>query len=126
MSDELVRLIQAFLSERRHSDDCGWATVEQQDLNQLECILYALIEAKWDADTDGDYPIEYVLVDRTKYVRDNFFSIPYVHEANAESRLKIVQDCMRNVLIAQGQLDSAIRYVLDDPKCRRCKEGDRL
>ena len=106
---EINRMIQEFLKDTHHSDG-GWAPVEPQDMEQLHSILQALIAAKWDADPDGDRPVEYTLVDRNRYEGNRFFDLPYWHKAQTEQeRMNILKDHMLNAQIAIGGLDRTLK-----------------
>lgn len=53
--------IETFLSTRRESDG-GWAKITSDDVRLLDEIVYNLIEAKCEPDSDGDFPIRFYLV----------------------------------------------------------------
>jgi len=63
----LIELLYRFLEERRESPDGGWAPITEGDKEGMIDVLEAIIDAKWGADADGDYPVSYRLSDRTKY-----------------------------------------------------------
>ena len=112
MTDKLGNMIDTFLSQRRESDDGGWAPVTPDDMKQLDGILWALIEAKWGKDPDGDRPVEYTLVDRTRYERNCFFSPHYWDWDKSQPEQKrnnILRDHMANTRIAISGLDRTIR-----------------
>ena len=109
MTDEIGQLIQAFLAWPRHSTG-GWSPVEPQDMRQLDDIVHALVAAKWEADPDGDYPVDHILVDRTRYEPNHFISTRYLHKMHTKKeRLYYIRDCMTNVLIAQDRLNIALK-----------------
>ena len=99
---ELTERIKTFLKERRVSDG-GWAPVTGDDMEQFHAVIYSLIEAKWGADPDGDRPIQYKLVDRTKYWPLHYFPIPYGHDDgkreeefdNAMTNLSMAMEAIR-------------------------------
>jgi len=95
--------IKDFLKERRESDGGGWAPVTEEDMDLLHAVIYSLIEAKWGADADGDRPMQYQLIDRTKYWPSHYFPIPYGHKTgkreeefdNAMTNLSMAMEAVR-------------------------------
>ena len=61
---KLNKMISQFLSETRKSVAGGWADISDEDMIRLDEIIYKLIELKCQKDADGDYPINYSLVNR--------------------------------------------------------------
>lgn len=89
--------IEQFLKERRHSTG-GWAPVTDEDMDQLHTVIHTLIAAKWGADPDGDRPINYILIDRTKYRPMHFVPLPYGRKAG--KREEEFDSAMRNLSMA--------------------------
>ena len=73
---KLYELIDKFLKEKRVSDG-GWAPVSMLDFSGLEKIVYQLVQSKWGPDPDGDYPINWVLIDRTRFEPLHYQLMPY-------------------------------------------------
>ena len=116
MTDSLTDIIQDFLLDP-HCSDGGYATVETSDMVQLNDIICALVAQKWEADSDGDYPVDYILVDRTRYEPNHFIASPYLHKANTDAdRMFYIRGCMLNVQIANGRLDTAIKVWMYEQK----------
>lgn len=63
--EQLLDAIENFLAEGRESDG-GLAKVTEDDMMLLDQIIDGLIRLKCEADPDGDFPIEYALIDRLK------------------------------------------------------------
>ena len=76
MNKKLETLIEKFLSEKRKSDS-GYAPVTVDDVNNLYKIIDMLVEAKFEPDADGDYPVDYEITDLTRYERSHFVQIPH-------------------------------------------------
>jgi hypothetical protein len=70
------KAIDTFLSQRRTTDGSHYAPVYDADMVDLDRILSLLIGAKWEADVDGDYPLEYRLLDRTKHSPEFWMYVP--------------------------------------------------
>ncbi len=89
--------IEKFLKERRESTG-GWAPVTDEDMELFHEVIYSLIEAKWGADPDGDRPVQYKLIDRTKCWPLHFRPVPYGHKRG--SREEEFEAAMTNLSIA--------------------------
>lgn len=131
----LTELLQEFLKERRESDRGGYAPVTKEDLEQLHEIIGKLIEFKWEADCDGDRPVEWHLTDRTKYQRDRYVAVPHAHLGMAEDAFdsEVFEQYMSNVLlnnsIANDEMQRLHRLMLNisrEIRDKRKKEKDRL
>ena len=97
-----------FLSEFRESHG-DYATVLEEDEKQLHKLLYALRKAKFETDCDGDYPIEFEIINRHKYERMNFRPQPYTHKAKTtEDFIRCIEAAKTNVIMATSQLDIAL------------------
>ena len=94
MNKKLQTKIDQFLSETWYSDG-GWAQVTDQDISDLREIIQLLIENKCQPDTDGDYPIEYALINRRKSFWA-FTPIEIAYELEARNMLSIVLNITHN------------------------------
>ena len=120
MTSTLQTMIDKFLSERRHSAG-GWAEVQLQDVKDLCAILSELIKRKFEADPDGDLPIEYTIVDRTRFDRMRFEPVPYHHKAqNLEEKQTILDAHMYNLNVAHIAV-TCIHNVLRNERTRNKK-----
>lgn len=61
----LLKKIENYIDYRRNSNG-GYAKIHDSDIVELNDIIYKIIELKCQADANGDYPIECILVDRRK------------------------------------------------------------
>jgi len=99
--DRVHRFVDAFLEERRESDG-GWAPITHEDITLLNLVIRALVWAKCGADPDGDRPIEWKLIDRTRYGRDSFLPVRYPHDVDGTIRFLVLcfDPVMTNLRIA--------------------------
>ena len=114
MKPSLSNLIDEFISQRRESDG-GWPEVSEKDMEMLEWILDALIDEKWEQDADGDYPVKWVLVDKTKHRFPSYAPVPLFprEDATKEQRDEILRILNMNLQISADSLDTAIRIFTD-------------
>jgi len=109
MKNSIQMLIDNFLKEKRGSDG-GWAKVTDEDISKLKNIVWKLIKEKCEPDPDGDYPIQYKIINRRKYERDHYLLIPYL-EHNNSSYQEILEDCNINLQIAAYALDITCKLI---------------
>jgi hypothetical protein len=116
--------IEAFLAEKSKSEG-GFAPVGQKDMEQLSSLLEALLAAKYEKDPDGDLPVSFQLVDRTRFENTHFWMIPHAKD-EAENDLSHIRSRLRaacaNLSIAQGQIDRVQRS-LDYGVAERMESG---
>jgi hypothetical protein len=96
-------LVDQFLAKGRLSDG-GFALFTHDDERLLNQLLCALDEAKFQRDPDGDTPLNWVIINRTKYQPHHYVRVPYTHEnldgafreslLNLEMATKAVRECM--------------------------------
>jgi hypothetical protein len=86
-SKRLLKKLTAFLAERRKSDG-GWAVPTKQDMQQLDSLLYQIIEEKFQRDSDGDLPVRFVLTDLTRYEYFHFRPVLRDHDYEPGSRFR--------------------------------------
>lgn len=113
--------IDQFLSEIKTSNG-GLAEVAASDISDLARILNKLIALKYERDSDGDLPVEFRLVDRTRFERSFSVLVPYVHKPVAgKSELDLnLQAAEQYSLLASQASDAsdkhmqAVRRILTD------------
>jgi hypothetical protein len=111
MATSLIKLIQCFLSDRRHSTG-GYAEVKPEDMGILSRIMLRLIERKFEVDPDGDLPVEFQLIDRTRYEPMHFEPVPYMHKSkNEKDREDIFSLHMLNLVLSTSAVDRAYRIL---------------
>lgn len=109
---KLANKIEDFLYERSLSDG-GYAPVGKQDLEKLAEIISLIMEAKYEADPDGDLPVNFELFDRTKYRRDHFSPLPHLHhvEGDVKTLMRALRLATSNLETAQDQVKSVTRQI---------------
>jgi hypothetical protein len=103
MKAGLKNQIENFLEHERKSTKGGWAAVTKEDLQDLGHIINELIAEKCEPDADGDYPINFVLVNRRQCEPFNFLPMRYSHEYPEEA----LDIAILNTKIANSKLDRA-------------------
>ena len=102
--------VELFLSERRSSDHGDWANPTDGDMNLLDEIIYGLIEQKFERDCDGDLPLRYHVLDRTKYEPLTYLDIPHTGmDSTMEERLKNIEMYSMLVRIYSDRVDAGLR-----------------
>lgn len=103
----LLALVEAYAEDVSFSaPGGGWATVAENDIQKLGEIVRDLIACKYQTDADGDRPIDWQLIDRTKYEPSHFFPIPYTHRAKTAAEYERALDlAVGNVNVATSRLD---------------------
>ena len=87
MPNEVAERVEAFLKTRLHSDGGSYAEVPEHDWHELHQIILDIIDAKWDRDGDGDVPISFQLVDRTRYYMPTTRLIPHSRWSDTDEDL---------------------------------------
>lgn len=109
MNQKLQQAIESFLADRRKSEG-GFAPVEKGDMKKLYRVLDLLIDAKWQKDPDGDLPVNYKLIDRTRYEPMHFFTVPYEHKAKTdEEREDILDRHLTNLRMSADRVDNLLK-----------------
>jgi hypothetical protein len=117
--------VEKFIRNRRPRVDSGYAPVKDGDITELSMILQAIIEAKWDADVDGDYPINWKFIDRTKCEPMHFRAVPYKHECKTLEEAQCVLDALlTNVNVAVHNLEIWSRVQRDVRTLQDKREAD--
>lgn len=102
--------IDKFAKDRRLADGGGWAPVHDEDLDQLHCILNALLVLKFQRDCDGDLPINFEIIDRTKFEPSHFMPVPYnPFEASPEKKAEHMKEVAYNLETAAKAMIRAIK-----------------
>ena len=90
----LFSKLEDFLKTRKTSDG-GYADVADDEMSQLVDIVRDVLELKYERDPDGDMPVEFQLVDRTRYQAPLFMPVrrtdkPYKNESEMDLRLQAI------------------------------------
>lgn len=108
MDDRITTVFQKltdFLQERRVSSG-GYAEITERDIKDLYQLIDAIIVAKCAPDPDGDYPIDFKLIDRTKYWPMHYLPEPYDHE------LKNVEDGLDTALTNLSMANNRVMQLM--------------
>ena len=117
----LLKRLEAFLAVKSRSQG-GYAPVGEEDIQALGEILGGIIEAKYEKDLDGDVPVRFNLVDRTRFWNNSFFNIPYTREGDApdiKALMEVVRVSEANLGMAQDGMKQSLRnleYAMDHMK----------
>ena len=103
MDSNLKRMIAKFLAECRESDG-GYAPVTESDMEQLEAIIAILVSTKFEPDPDGDFPVEWKLINRNTHHGMHYRPVPYSLDAGPESALDIHQAITLNFGLANDDM----------------------
>jgi len=127
MDTLLAGYIHSFLKEHRECDsNSGWAQVTDEDLDKLGDIIDRLIELKCDTDSDGDFPIQWTLVDRRKYHRSPYAAVPHSLDITSldDPLLEDVHGAVSlNVALAHEEHSQFTRLMTDLFRERRRSSG---
>ena len=99
--------IQSFLRNRRESYG-GWAEITEQDMMDLRSIINLLIDLKCEKDSDGDLPIEYILINRVREYLPYFHPIQY-DDDTPDQLFTVMEQKYFNLSLAQNDFDSTMR-----------------
>lgn len=102
---EIIEMIEDFLETKVPSKDGNFAPVSDDDIVTLSDILNALVEGKWEADADGDFPVNTYLINRNVYQNWNFAPVTY----RSVDKLQHQKDVVFNV----GQAIAEMKLYLD-------------
>lgn len=61
---EIIEMLEDFLEHREPSVNNGFALVSKEDFDTFVGIVYEIINAKWEPDPDGDFPINARIINR--------------------------------------------------------------
>lgn len=84
---DILEKINNFLDQPRKSQG-GYAEITDEDVMALNQIIALLIQAKCESDPDGDYPIDWKLIDRRKCWPMHYSPVPYGHKAKNQQDLE--------------------------------------
>ena len=120
MRGPLLQRIHGWLNHVRLSEG-GRAKITDDDVDELYDIIDGLIHLKCQKDPDGDLPIEFGLIDRTKFEPMHFRPVLYDFDVGTlEERFQILMGHWSNLSVATGRFDTAMRCY--EAACRRSRE----
>lgn len=76
---EIIEMLEDFLEHREPSVNNGFALVSKEDYVKLGQIIDEVIEAKWEPDPDGDYPINFCIINRHQREPMHYRAVTYRH-----------------------------------------------
>ncbi|MDF2435304.1 MAG: hypothetical protein JWP44_4935 [Mucilaginibacter sp.] len=105
-----------FLKPYRESDSGGgWAPFTAEDETNFWEFMWALIGAKFEPDSDGDYPLNFKLTNRTYQEPMSFVNLPYSHKCNTlAQKLEYIRTAQINLSIANDFLKYGIDSLRED------------
>lgn len=120
---KLIQRIDAFLAVRKKSDG-GFAPVTETEMEELDEIVGGLIAAKYEKDPDGDLPVRYKLLDRTRYDPDHYVPVAStVRAKDWQEYIEPLADAMTNVRIATDRADILMRCMREHRRQQLAGKG---
>ena len=99
-----------FLEQKQKCEGTGWPVVETEDVNQLYEIIRLIIDEKFERDCDGDSPINFTIIDRTRYEPLHFIPVRYDHKAETdEEKEEILGDHFLNLSMAMDRVNTQMK-----------------
>lgn len=112
MNKRLQSAIENFLEEKRKSDHGEYAEVTRQDMENFQYVVQLLIDAKWDEDADGDYPVDVRVTNRHTHDRSRYLNVPYLHKCKTQSDFdEYIRCVMANSSIAGEEVRSGAAWI---------------
>lgn len=111
--DKLIRLVRDFTAVRGSSVGGGFAEMSERDLGDLENIMTHLLSMKYEENEYGEYPIDVMLIDRTKHEAVNYEPVPYSFKDKDGHNLAL----LLNLRLNASRLD----HLVNDLCLRRCQ-----
>lgn len=105
------KLLKAFCSVKRESDG-GFAEVGNEDVNDLYDLIHTILEAKFEADPDGDLPINFKIIDRTKFEPLFYYPVPYRHkikDSDKEAQEELLKTLLGNLSMATKAVETHLQ-----------------
>ncbi len=115
----IIDQVDKFLEKRIKSDYGGWAPVDDVDVHWLDSIIDSIIKYKWEEGEPG-LPLEFSLVNRTKFESNQFFNIPYRDDKDIDIESDTLGNAMINLSMAMDRVKTEFN-VLKNRK--RVKNG---
>lgn len=106
MDRELQKALDRFLASKVQPDESGlYGELDRNDLSNLHGVISLLIQAKWGADIENQRPIEFRVVDRSRYMSVQEVELFYPHKVIcAEEVIILIRGAMANVQMAAERL----------------------
>jgi hypothetical protein len=109
--EEIFERLRKFFEVKKESTG-GWAPVENDEVATLADIFNDIIHNKYEMDPDGDVPINFRLIDRTKYEPMHYYPLRYSHHAKTlEELVDIAEEAEYNLSIAFDKVKNSFRSI---------------
>jgi hypothetical protein len=89
-------------------DAGGWPKFEPVELTRLYDFFRKVIDAKYPRDGDRATPVEFTILDRTRFEPMHYMPVAYDHKPDA-NHADILETRLANLRIAIGAVDTALR-----------------
>jgi hypothetical protein len=106
LTKKLQTQIEKFLENKKKSEG-GWAPVDEGEIDELSEIVYALIEAKYQRDPDGDLPVSAHLTDRTRFKLPLILPIPHTRDEAVPDVSAMLEAMSNHLSMAASHSESA-------------------
>lgn len=106
-------LLDEFLmSHSKRSSTGGWPEVTSQEWGDLHYLISAIIEAKYEDDSDGDSVIRYTIVNRN--VHEPFSYCPVLRDDQPDSEKHVISKILLNMRLAVHAVERYLDQRLDE------------
>ena len=103
----LLLRMRNFLKGQSVSLDGGWAIVTEADMKEFNELVQGMVELRFGEDADRDRPVNFRLVDRTRFEPMHYWPLRYEHEAETmDDLLEIMHLAEMNLGIATSRFQS--------------------
>lgn len=124
-TDKIHALVDEFLAERRKTDG-GWAEITPEDVRMLDRLVRLLVDAKCEKDTEGDWPIEWIIVNRRIERMPYFRPVPCSDSALEDKVSKILSNLYTahaEIRYIEYEVKEAVKLVKFDASGRSALAG---
>lgn len=112
--EQLFEEIESFIADRKLAKNASWPEVKIEEIHIINRLIQALLELKYERDVDGDLPIDWAIVDRTKYYHPflAFSELKYPHKMmDTDELMSGLRDRSINLSIAEDELKKFTNYI---------------
>ena len=118
--ESILDRLDEFLQQKIVPEDTGWTAVDKKDLVELGQLIREIISSKWAPDVDGDYSVEFALVDRNVGRLPYFQYIPYPSK-DLEGAFNA---CLSNLEVATDEMSRLLKGLQLEGESLRKKIAD--
>jgi hypothetical protein len=112
--DAFIEEVRKFVQNKSRSLDSGYAIVTKKDVEEMYDLIERMVELRFAQDSDGDYPIDFKLIDRTRFQSSHYRLIPQPEDFDNETleeQWNIAKIAKINLEVAQGQFEREWRML---------------